>query len=147
MCGVGSARCQINPMSMPLIWSFSSSATGSRLNCSNNLLFSVFHIDPSILYMDRHSSVTLPSTADSIVSTPVLSARSTRAVSHCFSIWTTFRTVPDGANNCSDAKVCLFFLWIVAVRGSVLVNTIFWCRVSTFTWPFYCSLGVVHKAS
>ena len=100
---------------MRLMWSSSSSVTGSWLNCSNNLLFTIFRIDPSILHMDMHSSVTLPQG----LSTPVLSARKTRAVSPCFSIWTTFRTAPDGANICSDAKVRLLFLWIVAVRGLV----------------------------
>ena len=79
---VGVARCQIIPMSMRLISSSSSSATGSRLKCANNLLLTVFHIDSSILHMDRHSSATLPSRADPSVCTPVPSARSTRALSH-----------------------------------------------------------------
>ena len=127
---------------MRLMWSSSSSVTGSWLNCSNNLLFTIFRIDPSILHMDMHSSVTLPQG----LSTPVLSARKTRAVSPCFSIWTTFRTAPDGANICSDANVRFLFLWIVAVRGLVFVNTLFWCKASTWNWPAYYSLGVTHKS-
>ena len=62
------------------------------------------------------------------------------------SIWTTFRTAPYGGNICSDAKVRLVFLWIVAVRGLVFVKTLFWCKVSTWTWSAYCSPGVVHKS-
>ena len=115
------ARCQIIPMSMRLMWSSSSSVTGSWLNCSNNLLFTIFRIDPSILHMDMHSSVTLPQG----LSTPVLSARKNRAVSPCFSIWTTFRTAPDGANICSDAKVrLLIFVDSCRERISICEHTL-----------------------
>ena len=116
---------------MPLIWSSSFAATGSRLKCSKNLLFTVFHIDPSILYIDMRSSVTLPSRADSSVSTPVVFARSTRTVSPCFSTWTTFRTAPDGANSCPSVSWAYgvtrlhFGKWYLMLWARIL--GFFWC--------------------
>ena len=93
------------------------------MNYCNSLLLQVLRIEPSTLNTDRHSSVTRPSRADSSLTIPTLSTRSTKATIPDLSIRATFIDAPEWTQICSLAKLRLLFLWMVAVRDRVLVNT------------------------